>query len=185
MPTGADCDGSENGRHSMTCAADTASVGLCRSITNSAKRASKNALYMSAAAIALVWRHASVYCVDVLICLVWSWIIAAMRGQPVVDVETYWVVICWLITVWAISATKATEWLSNSRTCWENRHLAWSSLRRTSVRYIGQNSWHSSALRALLSRIATWRLLERYTTTTPSTVPSTPCIFAVQMSDEF
>ena len=120
---------------------------------------------------------------EVLIALVYLCLSMAILPPSVLDAAWYWVASYWCMT---IVRARSTMVLGRWVVAPEARALrtrATQTLRRTSLRYISQNSWHSLLLRGLLSRTMTcWRLLMP-TTNTRDCETKTPSICAVQMFD--
>ena len=121
--------------------------------------------------------------VEVGLALLLLCLLLAIRGPSVLDVAWYWAASYCLMMIFAAKSMTALAWWL---VCPEARVLrarATRTLRRTSLRYISQNSWHSSLLLALGSRLLTWMPSAMPTTATPSCETKTRSICAVPMCD--
>lgn len=115
--------------------------------------------------------------------LLYMCFLVAILHPSVLDVAWYWAASYCLMMILAARSTMAlASWL----VCPEARVLrarATRTLRRTSLRYISQNSWHSSLLLALASRLLTWMPLRSPTGDTSACASKTPSLCAVPMCD--
>jgi len=120
---------------------------------------------------------------EVLIALAYLCLSMAILPQSVLDAAWYWVVSYWCMTILLARSTMVLgRWVAG-REARALRTRATQTLHRTSLRYISQNSWHSSLLRGLLSRTTTWWSSAKPTTDTSACETKTPSLCAVQMSD--
>lgn len=156
-----------------------ADTRFCKTNANTPSECSKDSIRATSAMDS--W-CASVL-LEALIALLYLCLSMVILPLSVLDVEWYWAVsfLCTMILL-ARSTMVLGSWVvgHEART---HRARAIQTLRRTSLRYISQNSWHSSLLRGLLSQTMTcWRLLMP-TTNTRDCETKTPSICAVQMFD--
>lgn len=120
---------------------------------------------------------------EVLIALAYLCLSMAILPLSVLDAAWYWVASYWCTMILLARSTMALGRWVGAREAQALRTRATQTLRRTSLRYISQNSWHSSLLRGLLSRTMTWWLSATPTTDTRACETKTPSLCVVQMSD--
>lgn len=159
-----------------TAEADTRS---CKTSANTPSECSKDSIRVTSAMDS--W-CASVL-LEALIALLYLCLSMVILPLSVLDAEWYWAAsFLFTMILLARSTMVLGRWVAGREGHTRQTRVI-QTLRRTSLRYISQNSWHSSLLRGLLSQTMTcWSLL-RPTTNTRDCETKTPSICAVRMCD--
>lgn len=156
-----------------------ASTRSCKTSATTSSAGRKDSIPQMSAMVS--W-CASVW-LEVLIALAYLCLSMAILPLSVLDAAWYWVISYWCTMILLARSTMVLgSWVAARGAPRPLTHAA-RSLRRTSLRYISQNSWHSSLLRDLLSPMMTWWLSAKPTTATNDCATKTPSLCAVQMSD--